>query len=133
MIRVLWAVAAAGVGLAAGCTSRSTAAALDDERKGALEEIGQTLKGLADEGRKPPSKPADLNSIEPLLPTAGAKIRSGDIVYVWGAGYASGGTQLVAWEKVVPESGGYVLQQDGTVKNMSPGEFQSAAKAKAGP
>ena len=130
MIRILWAVVAAGAGLAAGCTSPSTAAALDDERKGALEEIGQMLKGLADEGRKPPTKAAELSAIEPLLPTAAAKIRSGEIVYVWGAGYAAGGKQLVAWERVVPESGGYVLQQDGTVKNLSAGEFQSADKAK---
>jgi hypothetical protein len=57
-------------------------------------------------------------------------IRSGDLVYVWGAGYAAGGTELVAWEKAVPESGGYVLQQDGTVKQLSAGEFQSAPKAK---
>jgi hypothetical protein len=127
----LWAVVVAlGAGLTAGCTSTSTAGAIDNERKMALEEIGQMLKSVADEGRKPPAKLADLGAVEPYLPTAGARIRSGEVVYVWGAGYVAGGTELVAWEKVVPESGGYVLQEDGTVKKMSAAEFQSAPKAK---
>lgn len=130
MSRILWAVVVAGAGLAAGCNSTSTAGAIDRERKAALEEVGQMLKTVADEGRKPPAKVAELGSVEPYLPTAGAMIRSGDLVYVWGAGYAAGGTELVAWEKAVPESGGYVLQQDGTVKQLSAGEFQSAPKAK---
>jgi hypothetical protein len=131
MNRSVWAVvAAAGIGLAAGCTSSGTAGAVEHERKAAMEEIGQMLKTVADEGRKPPAKLSELEAVEPYLPTAGARIRSGEVVYAWGAGYAAGGKQLVAWEKVVPESGGYVLQQDGTVKNLSVGEFQSAAKAK---
>src|SRR5438309_68144 len=117
MRRTVWAVVvAAGVGPAAGCTSTSTAGAIDRERREAMEEIGQMLKTLADDGRKPPARLADLEAVEPYLPTAGARIRSGEVVYVWGAGYAAGSTQLVAWETAAPESGGYALQQDGAVK-----------------
>ena len=132
MSRTLWAaVVAVCVGLAAGCGgSPNTAAALDREQKGALEELGLMLKTLAEEGRKPPAKAADLDAVDPMIPTAGAKIRTGELVYAWGAGYAAGGTQVIAWEKGAAEQGGYVLLQDGTVKRLSAGEFQSAPKAK---
>ena len=43
---------------------------------------------------------------------------------------ASGADVVLAHEKKVPESGGYVLMQDGTVKEMSASEFGSAKKAK---
>jgi hypothetical protein len=131
MSRTVWtAIVAAGVGLATGCSSPNTTAALEQEGKTALEELGLALKNLADEGKKPPAKVADLEAVDPYLPTAGGKIRTGELVYVWGAAYASGGTQVVAYEKKVPNEGGYVLLQDGTVKKMSAAEFQSAPKAK---
>jgi hypothetical protein len=37
---------------------------------------------------------------------------------------------VVAYEKKVPTEGGHVLLQDGTVKQMTAAEFQSAPKAK---
>lgn len=132
MSRILWVVvAAAGISLAAGCSdSKDTAGALAVEGKAALQEIADMLKSLADEGKKPPAKLAELAAVEPMLPTAGAKVRSGEIVYVWGADLASGGTQIIAYEKQAETEGGYVLLQDGTVKKMSASEFQSAPKAK---
>jgi hypothetical protein len=132
MSRTLWAVVAmAGIGLAAGCgDSKDTAGALAVEGKSALQEVADMLKLVSDEGKKPPARMADLESVEGYLPTAGGKIRSGELVYLWGAGYVSGGTQVVAYEKKAPDEGGYVLLQDGTVKNMSATEFKSAAKAK---
>jgi hypothetical protein len=68
--------------------------------------------------------------MEPMIPLAGPAIRSGDIVYYWGAGYVDGGDKVVAYEKKVPTEGGFVLLQDGKVKEMSASEFQSAPKAK---
>ena len=131
MSRTLWVVVvAAGVGLAAGCGGAKPAGSIDAERKAALEELGETLKALAAEGRKPPTKLAELGPVEPMIPLAGPMIRSGDVVYLWGAGYAAGGMQVVAFEKKVEVEGGSVLLQDGTVKTMTASEFQSAAKAK---
>jgi hypothetical protein len=80
--------------------------------------------------RRPPTKLAALEPFEPRIPTAGPAIRNGDIIYLWGAEYVSGGTKVVAYEKKVPTEGGLVLLQDGTVKEMSTAEFGSAAKAK---
>jgi hypothetical protein len=124
---------AAGVGLTAGCGgggSSGGTVAIDEGGKPALEDLGAGLKSLAEEGRKPPSKLAELGSFEPMVPVAGPAIRNGNVVYIWGAGYAAGGTQVVAYEKKVPTDGGYVLLQDGTVKQMTGAEFQSAPKAK---
>jgi hypothetical protein len=131
MNRTVWAVVmAAGVALAGGCGNSKPTRSLGEEHKGALEELGEVLKGLATEGGKPPAKLAELEPLEPRLPVAGPAIRNGTIVYQWGAGYAAGGTQVVAYEKAAADAGGYVLLQDGTVKKLSAAEFQSAPKAK---
>jgi hypothetical protein len=133
MRRISWAVVvAAGVGLAAGCggSDSNSGAAIDAGGKAALEDIGLMLKSLAEEGRKAPSRQAELEAFEPMIPVGGPALRNGDVVYLWGAGYASGGTQVVAYEKKAPTEGGFVLLQDGTVKQMTAAEFQSAPKAK---
>lgn len=131
MGRAHWSViVVAGVGLVAGCGGSQTSRPVSEERKAALEELGQMLKSLADEGKKPPARMAELEPVEPLIPTASPAIRSGEIVYLWGSGYVAGGNQVVAYEKVAETEGGHVLLQDGTVKHLSASEFQSAAKAK---
>jgi hypothetical protein len=97
--------------------------------KGKVEEVRDMLKTVQADKAKPPAKPADLDAVEPYLPTAAGDLRSGEIVYVWGAGL-SGGTGVIAYEKKAPTEGGWVLLQDGTVKEMSASEFSSAPKGK---
>jgi hypothetical protein len=118
-----------GIGLTAGCTATATRP-VSAERRDTLKELGEVLKALADEGAKPPAKLAALEPIEPRIPVAGPAIRNGDIVYLWGAEYVSGGNKVVAYEKHTPTEGGLVLIQDGTVKEMTADEFNSAPKAK---
>jgi hypothetical protein len=94
-----------------------------------LEEIGQMLKTVQVDGTRPPARVADLAAVEPMVPLAAQDLRSGDIVYFWGAGLSSGGnasSTVMAHEKKVPAEGGWVLMQDGTVKRMSADEFRSA-------
>src|SRR5262245_50623030 len=117
------------IGFAAGCTGTTQVQSIDDQ-KVALAELGDMLKSLSEERLKPPSKLAELESVEPRIPVAGPAIRSGSIVYIWGAAYAASGNQIVAYEKKAPSEGGYVLLQDGTVKEMTSAEFSSARKAK---
>ncbi len=102
---------------------------LDDVRKTELSELGELLKSLAAENKKPPAKPADVTDLEPFIPTAGAALRNGEVVYFWGAAYSAGGTAVVAHEKKVPTDGGVVLLENGTVKQMSAAEFAAAPKA----
>jgi hypothetical protein len=125
----VYLVLAALAGCGGGDSSPSQPPGVEDH----LKELGQTLKSLAETNQKPPAKPAELDSIEPMLPTSYVPIRNGDIVYFWGATYSTGGnsgTTVVAHEKNAPSSGGFVLMQDGTVKKLSAAEFQAAPKAK---
>ena len=132
MYRNMFAVlVTAGIGLTAGCSRDPKGPGTADEGyRASLEELGETLKTLANEGRKPPARMADLEPIEPMMAVAGPAIRSGDVVYIWGAGYAAGSSQVIAYEKKTPSEGGYVLIQDGSVKKMSADEFKSAPQAK---
>src|SRR5215471_14826801 len=110
-------VALVAVGLLSGCgDSRKAARGAGASLKDPLDELGQMLKGLADEKRKPPAKLAEMEAIEPTIPLAAPLIRSGELVYLWGAEYASGSNKVAAHEKKAPTDGGWVLLQDGTVK-----------------
>jgi hypothetical protein len=115
--------------LAVGCSENRTTTQ-GSSRKDHLDEIGQMLKDVAQEGKKPPSKLAELESVEPMLPLAGPLIRNGELVYVWGATYAPGSQKVAAFEKKAATEGGWVLMQDGTVREMSADEFRAAPKAK---
>ena len=69
-----------------------------------------------------------------MAPTASTLVRSGDLVYLWGAGFAPGGTKVVAFEKKAEAEGGLVLLQDGSVKHMTADELKAAPRAgTAGP
>ena len=122
------AVAALVAGLLPlGCESKPTARPPSGKEK--MEEIGQMLKTLANDRQPPPAKPADLPNVEPFLVESANDLRSGEIVYAWGNGITPGGTAVIAYEKKAANEGGWVLLQDGTVKQMSASEFQAAPKA----
>jgi hypothetical protein len=53
-----------------------------------------------------------------------------EIVYQWGARIdPAGGETVLAYEKKAPSEGGWVLMQDGTVKQITADEFKAAPKA----
>jgi hypothetical protein len=95
-----------------------------------LEELSGVYKFMAQNKEAPPRKLEDLAEHQAALPTAWGKIESGEYVVQWGAGYASSGSGVLAHEKKAAESGGMVLLQNGTVKEMSAAEFKSASKAR---
>lgn len=108
--------------LMAGCGEPAkTTVVLDTRAK--LGEIAQMLKTIAGTETRPPMRPADLDAVEPLLPASAQDIRSGEIVYVWGA--VPGGPGIVAYERKVPTEGGLVLKASGDVVTMSVAEFKA--------
>jgi hypothetical protein len=121
------AVVAAGLALAAGCGGSQQPQQVNPN-KAALEDLGGMLKQLAEQNMKPPARLEEL--MEPLVPTAGGMLRNGNIVYFWGIGYDAGSTKIAAHEKNAASEGGFVLLQNGTVKEMTAAEFASAPKAK---
>jgi hypothetical protein len=98
-----------------------------------MEEIGQMLKTVNASGTNPPARLDDLERVEPMVPLSATDLRSGDVVYIWGASLSTGGDTartLLAYEKKGPAEGGWALMQDGAVKQMTPQEFEACSKAK---
>jgi hypothetical protein len=62
-------------------------------------------------------------------------VKSGDVVVLWGTTLQGEGDVgkdeiVVAYEKDVPTSGGFVLLSAGTVKKMTADEFKAARPGK---
>ena len=118
------------LGVVAGCGDGGDAGkVVPTDYKAALAELGEALKSTAADGKKPPTRMAEFEMIEPMAPTAGPLIRSGELIYLWGGGYVPSGTKVVAYQKKAEAEGGPVLLQDGTVKVMTADEVKAAPKA----
>lgn len=127
---LLAAVVLVAGGACVGCGDGERKGAAGEPGELALKDLGEFLKNLPADGKKPPTKMAEFEPLEPMAPVAGPALKDGSIVYLWGAGYAESGKKVVAYEKKTPTEGGYVLLQNGTVEKMSADEFKSAPKAK---
>lgn len=108
------------------------------KRRNSLKVIGLALHNYnAASPTAPPRQPED---IQPYLePTPYAELRTGKFMVVWGASiekmYQAGTLEqhVLAYEAEVPERGGAVLMADGSVRDMTPAEFQAAKKAEVVP
>src|SRR5262245_57295670 len=100
----------------------------------ALNEVADLLRATTGPDGRGPAKVADLSRMEQLYPRGYQAVKSGDVVVVWGAkmpGEGNPGTDaVIAYEKKTPTEGGYVLLQNGTVKEISADAFNSYPKAK---
>jgi hypothetical protein len=80
-----------------------------------------------------PKSAAEFSAVEPLYPLAGPFVLSGAVDCAWGAGLKEGvaaaATKRLAWDKSAAEAGGWVLFQDGTIREVTAAEFAAAAKA----
>ncbi len=117
--------------LASGCGGGAVPAT--DTRDGptnrqALDDLSALLKEVNDAKKAPPARQFDLEVHDVIHMSATLAITRKDVVYQWGSSL-SGGQAVIAYEKDVPASGGYVLLQDGTVKSMTAAEFTAAPKA----
>jgi len=125
---VMAAVVLAGLGGCRQAAPTGSAATAESE----LRDLGELFRYFAQENKRPARNVADLGSVVPELPPAARAVDEGRIVVLWGGGYAPGarGSAVLAYEKDVSTTGGWVLLQDGSVKQMTAAEFQSAPKAK---
>lgn len=120
-------VTALSVGTAVGCGDGGSKP--DTSPKAVLLDLAEGLKSTAADKQKPPAKLSELERIEPMIPLAGPAIRSGELVYLWGAGYDPTGTQVVAYERKAETEGGMVLLQNATVEKMTAEQLKTAPKA----
>jgi len=129
-MRLLWIVGL--VAVAAGCGGRRANEAEVTSGQQALTELAGVLRLLP----KPPTKVADLAPYRDVAPFGYESVRKGDVVVVWGVAMpgegdtGKGTTDVIAYEKDAPTAGGFVLLHNGSVKQMTAAEFQSAPKAK---
>jgi len=93
-----------------------------------LEDYANFLKQLKSDGTKVPENKNEFMPLEPMAPVSGPGIATGALVVVWGQTIGSG-RDIIAFEKSAESVGGYVLQQDGTVRKMTAEEFKAAPKA----
>jgi hypothetical protein len=128
-------VLTAALALAAGCGSSGGGGdftpAPDNGDRYALTEVGEILRNRMLDTTQPPRGQTDIAKYENAGPTAFGRIKSGEIVVLWGANPKEGASdQVLAYEKKTPQAGGFALMQDGTtVKKMTPEEFTAAPKA----
>jgi hypothetical protein len=119
-----------------GCSSSTQGVGADPGKEPVLHEVGGLIRLYSGETGRGPAKVTDLAKYEQGYPLGYAAVQSGEVVVLWGAKVAGEGdaasapADVVAYEKKVPTEGGWVLLQNGTVKQMKADEFASAPKAK---
>ncbi len=123
-IAILALMAISLVGCSGGGTTK-----VDGSLKLALQDFAQFLESIAGDGVKPPKKMSEFIPNEPMAPIASEYLQNGKLVYFWGAGLVKGGQRIIAYDKSVESSSGWVLLEDGTVKEMTSEAFAAAPKA----
>jgi hypothetical protein len=119
----------------AGCSRTPADPNAGPSRADELNEVAGMLRDFSAAFNRGPSRAADLIQYENAYPFGGRALRSGDIVVVSGATVAGEGeaataaAAVIAYEKKTPSEGGYVLLQNGTVKEMTAEEFKAAPQA----
>ena len=79
-----------------------------------------------------PKSLAEFTSQEPFYPVAGPFVLSGEIGCAWGAGLKDGpeaAKRVLAFETRAAQDGGWVMFQDGTIREVTAEEFAAAPKA----
>jgi len=79
-----------------------------------------------------PKSLAEFTAQEPFYPVAGPFVLSGNIGCVWGVGLKDGpeaAKRLLAFETRAAKEGGWVMFQDGTIREVTAEEFAAAPKA----
>jgi hypothetical protein len=118
----------------AGCggDGRKTGGSTEPSQSDILQEVAGLIRNHTAAKGKGPLKVADLAPYETEFQRGFAAVKSGEVVVLWGATVAGegggGGKTVVAHLKAVPESGGEVALEDGTIVKMSAAEFASAPK-----
>jgi hypothetical protein len=125
----LLVIALLPLGCGSGDDSKSAATGAPSAKQ-ALDDLVNLINHLKSENKPPPAKLADIEPIEPVFPGAYLGLVREEIVYVWGMPIdAAGKDKVLAYEKAVESTSGWVLMQDGSLKTMEASQFKVAPKA----
>jgi hypothetical protein len=120
--------------LATGCGSGNNppkAASEEDVRRLKLEEVWGMYKLHQEEQKRPPAAAGDLKRYQNGFISGFEALQSGLVVVRWGATVPGPGTEVFAFVKDAPTSGGQVLMADGSIQRMTADEFKAAPQAKS--
>ncbi len=122
--------------LVAGCSDSNAPRTAEQVGHDNLIQVGELYRHYQFTKQKPPQQLSDLNSLRGMGGNGFEAIRSGSIVLRYNAtlpdtdedpGHAES-SEVLAYEKQVPETGGYVLLLNRTIKQMTADEFKAAPK-----
>jgi hypothetical protein len=120
------------VSLGCGGSDADSSSATGPTTNDALVDFQGMMKEISTSNQQPPKNPQELGRWDPLFPVASAALQNGSIVYFWGTPVNSSApnaaTTIVAYEPAAETQGGWVLYQDGNVKQVTADEFKSAQK-----
>lgn len=121
---------------ATGCSSSGGQGPEQTPEQQVLAEVADMLRATTQPNGRGPTKLADLNAVKSLYTRGYDAVKSGQVVVLWGTNsmkgegdIAKGGGEVVAYQKDVPTSGGFVLLSSGEIKKMTAAEFGAAPKA----
>lgn len=98
--------------------------------KEALTELARLLEDFKNQKKRMPTQLAQIEPVDPVYPGAYLGLLHGNIAYAWGASLnPSASDKVIAYEKVRDTEKVWVLMQDGTLQEMTPGELKAAPKA----
>jgi len=115
----------------AGCSGAPRQVAPPTPNDG-LVDLREMLRRTATTGDSVPKSAAALRALDAAYPAAGRFIGTGAVEYVWGSRLSDApeaATRVVAFEKAAATDGGFVLLQDGTIRQVTAAEFAKLAKA----
>ena len=102
-----------------------------------LQNLGEAYRTICVANGRPPKDMREVEQASAASPAGLAGIDATNVVVFWGTTLPDTSEEpgkvpsdkILAYEKKVPEQGGYVLMLDRTVKKMTADEFKAAPKA----
>ena len=130
--------------LAAGCGGGTDAAVAEADQSmeaQGLRNLGAMYRVASESLSRPPKTIAELRRAEVQVPGGFSDIGETNVAIYLGVtlpptsgASADGASETVlAYDRMVPHQGGYVLLLDGSVKKLTAAEFKAAKKAGAKP
>jgi hypothetical protein len=123
-------------GLLAGCSGENKPRTVDQVGQDNLVQVGELYRQHQFMKKKPPQKLSDFNTLRTIGGNGFEALSKGSIVLLYNATLPdteedpgqSDSSEVLAYEKQVPESGGYVLLLNRKIKKMTADEFKAAPR-----
>ncbi len=120
-----------------GCGRSNGPPTPDEADNGILLDVGDMYRSFQAVKNRPPMNLNEFGSMKAVSGNAFEAVRKGEVVVRYGAAMTNlqeepgppSSDEVLAYQKVVPETGGKVLMLDRNIKTMTADEFKAAKKA----